>query len=165
MKRVLRWFRGVLGNALAWGIGWLVVGAGFGAYSAVFHSLPWRLVPAAALMVAAIGAGFGATFAAFISANFRGRSVEELNPLRFALGGALITIPFTLVFGAAVESWKGWIFFADLIAPVGTVALLGGLTAYGTVKLARKALPPGASTEEIESGSESKSKRLASTST
>jgi hypothetical protein len=68
MNRILQWFRGVLGNALASGIGWLVVGAGFGVYSAVASSLPWRLVPAAALTVAVIGAGFGATFAAVISA-------------------------------------------------------------------------------------------------
>ncbi|MCL7976042.1 MAG: hypothetical protein M8863_01915 [marine benthic group bacterium] len=152
MKRILRWIRGALGNALAWGITWAGFGLLFGAISSI--SRPYMLphLPGYALMIGAIGAFFGGSFAAFISVNFRGGSVDELSPGRFAFGGAVVTIPFTLLLNAWVQSWKGWIFLSDMIVPVAVPAVLGGLTAYTTVKLAQRALPELRPTDRLESG-------------
>jgi len=152
MKRILRWTRGVLGNALAWGVVWAGFGLLLGAISSI--SRPYMLphLPGYAIMVGALGAFFGGSFAAFISANFRGRSVDELSPARFAFGGALVTIPFTLLLGAYIQSWNGWIFLSDLIVPVAVPAVFGGLTAFSTVKLAQRALPEVRPTDRITSG-------------
>lgn len=162
MKRILRWIRGALGNALAWGVVWAGFGLLMGAISSISRPDMLPILPGYALMVGAIGACFGGGFAAFISANFRGRSVDELSPARFAFGGALVTIPFTLLLGAYVQSsWNGWIFFSDLIVPVAIPAVLGGLTAYSTVKLAQRALPEVRPTDRLDSGISRDAGRLA----
>ena len=161
MKRILRWIRGALGNALAWGITWAGFGLLFGAISSISRPYMLSYLPAYALMIGAIGAFFGGSFAAFISANFRGGSVDELSPGRFAFGGALVTIPFTLLLNAWVQSWKGWIFLSDMIVPVAVPAVLGGLTAYTTVKLAQRALPEVRPTNRLEFGISSDPGRLA----
>lgn len=161
MKRILRWIRGALGNALAWGITWAGFGLLFGAISAISRPYILPYLPGYALMFGAIGALFGGSFAAFISANFRGGSVDELSPGRFAFGGALVTIPFTLLLNAWVQSWKGWIFFSDMIVPVALPAALGGLTAYTSVKLAQRALPEVRPSDRLESGLSTDPGRLA----
>ncbi len=152
MKRILRWTRGALGNALAWGVVWAGFGLVFGLISSISRPYMLAHLPGFALVIGALGAFFGGSFAAFISANFRGGSVDELSPARFAFGGALVTIPFTLLLGAYVQSWNGWIFFSELIVPVAVPAVLGGLTAYSTVKLAQRALPEVRSTDRLDSG-------------
>ena len=111
----------------------------------------------------ALGAAFGGVFAAYISANFRGKRVGDLSPARFAFGGALVPIPFIFVLAASAQSWKGWIFLGDLIIPVAFVAALGGLTAYGTVKLAQKSLPPGQLPDELDPGFATASRSLPKT--
>ena len=153
MKRILRWIRGALGNALAWGVVWAGFGLVFGLISSISRPYMLAHLPGFALVIGALGAFFGGSFAAFISANFRGGSVDELSPARFAFGGALVTIPFTLLLGAYIQSsWNGWIFFSDLIVPVAIPAVLGGLTAYSTVKLAQRALPEDHPTDRLEPG-------------
>ncbi len=161
MKRLFRRLRGVLGNALIWGTVWLLCGSVIGILPLLRGDIGLATVLSTGIFAGSLGAGFGSVFAAFVAGNFRGKTVDELSPGRFAVGGALVTIPISLLLSAASQSWKGWIFFGDLILPVGVTAALGGLTAFGIVKLAQRALPPGAAVAELEQGTASRLRYLA----
>lgn len=156
MSRFLRWLRGALGNAVVWGAAWFGAGFILGAVLGWPFELRYirYIVLNGAVPMGLMGAALGGVFAAYISANFRGKRVGDLSPARFAFGGALVPIPFILALAASAQSWKGWIFLGDLFIPVAFVATLGGLTAYSTVKLAQKSLPPGQVPDELEPGTE-----------
>lgn len=161
MRTLLRRVRGAAVNALFWGAIWFWIGVGID----IMFRLPWGglvhdgslyLFPTlmAGLGSGAFGAAIGGGFSLFIAANFRHQRVESLSPRRFALGGALVTAAAVLLtqYVTGAES----LIDQALVAPMslyGSLGLLmlsagcvGGLTAFGTLKLAQR----GAELERLE---------------
>jgi len=105
--------------------------------------------------IAIAGAITGGVFSAYIAANFRRKKLADISPLRFALGGNLVTVALALVVIYVGSFFSDWpLFLGDLLQPVLMYGSIGAVTGYGTIKLAQSALPPGAATRELESGSQ-----------
>jgi hypothetical protein len=87
-----------------------------------------------------------------------GFMVEDVSPLRFALGGALVTMLIVLVagtlmnFGQMVDDVlvRPWGLYAEVVSALLVTGGLGGATAYGAIKLAQR----GADFESLEAGSD-----------
>ena len=162
MKNILRRLRGALGNALIWGGVWSGATFTVWAGSMILYNVPLSLgvltgAIAFSAFQGAIGFVTGGAFSAYVAGTFRERRIEDLSPGRFALGGALVAIPFALLLQIWTSSVLGfeWIFMSQLITPALSSAALGGLTGYGTAKLAQRELGPGARADELESRSDS----------
>ena len=164
MKRILRRIRGTLGTALVWGAMWFggtfVLAAGY----ILFEGGPGEFFAAravAALLIvstqgAVVGFVTGGAFSAYIAFTFRDQAIEDLSQARFAVWGSLVAVSLTLVAGTLLGLAEvGKLpFLSDLTWAVLFAATFGGLTGYGTAKLAQNALGPGDSPDELESGSE-----------
>ncbi len=145
MSTLLGRLRGAAMNALFWGAAWF--GMGF-VLHLVFRALsggrfvwPYELYSALhmAVDIGVTGAFVGAGFSAFIAANFRKQRAEKLSPWRFALGGSLVS---ALIMQVVLLLQDYWIWPFDLprfIAYTGIYSLMGGATAFGTIKLAQRA--------------------------
>lgn len=163
MKNILRRLRGALGNALVWGgmwfVGTLVLYAGLIALAGNGRPLTVDLL-STLLMVCGIHGvvGFitGGAFSAYVAGTFRGRRIEDLSPARFALGGALVAIPIRILFRIWLRFESGWgmLPLHEVTRPMVIAAVFGGLTGYGTAKLAQKAMGPGESQDELKPGTE-----------
>lgn len=149
---VLRRLRGAFGTALTWAIGWFAAGLVVVTASNLFNLgfreyLDFSVARALeyAGTVAAVGFLTGLVFSLYVAAAFRGRSLENLRPAVLTLGGAGVAAAFYLgwltVFGglAALDS-------AGLLLSIAMPAALGGLTAYGSIRVAQRALPASAAT-------------------
>lgn len=161
MKTIIRRLRGALGNALVWGAFWF--GAGFILISGVYLFGPgdqyWSLYFGNALRFATyvglMGGVAGGAFSAYIATTFRNKGIEDLSPIRLALGGGLISILMTLVVITVVNTvaGSGWpLLLEDLAAPLLIYGAIGSVTGFGSVKLAQGALPEGAKVDELEAG-------------
>ena len=163
MRTFVRRVKGALVNALFWGFVWFWFGAGV----SLLFRLPGAFDPGAAVLIPTLRAGLGAGlfgaaigggFSIFIAANFRHQRVETLSAGRFALGGGLVTAAAVLL--GRYLTGAEWLIDQALVSPVelyGGLALqalvaaaVGGFTAYGTIRLARR----GADLERIEAGGE-----------
>jgi hypothetical protein len=146
MRGILRRLRGAVGNALVWGGVWsgttFTVSMIYTLAGLSGASFSWSYLKAILLFSGFQGAvGFvtGGAFSAYFVGAFRGRSLDNLNPWRAALGGALVTVPFVLLLKIWSNSMLGyeWIFLSELLRPVAYSAALGGLTAFSSVRLAQ----------------------------
>lgn len=128
MKKWLRRIRAAIGVGLAWGVAWLGAGlvllliVGFGAADVPFP-----------LFFGLLGFLAGATFSAILGMFGSRRRFDQVSLPRFAswgaLGGVLFAGAFSLVTGLGRELVG--------LAPVFAVA--GGISAAGTLALARRA--------------------------
>ena len=150
MSGILRRLRGALGNAVVWASSWFAAGLGLGTAFYLGLSLPtpfWPYVVGGALDLATAGFLAGGAFSLYLGVAARRRTLAELKPVRLGLTGGLIA--GLLVPGYILWNTLGIVYISG-IAPVlvgagATSAVLGGLTAYGTLKLAQRgALEPGA---------------------
>jgi hypothetical protein len=138
MKTILRRLRGILGSVVAWGSAWFAGGLVFilviGLIQTARHSLwdMWGTLNAwyglfwFAGSTAVIGAITGGAFAAYIAANFRNERLQDLSPIRFALGGGLVTILLRLV-SVTTETLES----ARNLYGVGLDSLWPSLAIYG----------------------------------
>jgi hypothetical protein len=136
----LRRLRGALGLAVTWGITWAVASGVIGGLASSLililrgHFLPPVIMLMGAFALAGGLSGFvsGAGFALLLTTSARRRTLEELNPFKFGVLGA---IPAALV-GVLVFHEAG---LAIIATGFGFVAATGSLI------LARRApiLPPG----------------------
>ncbi len=159
MKTIFRRLRGALGNALVWGTGWFMAAYGlFTGYALLSSRTPLSWVFSfmaflGAVRIGVVGALTGALFSAYVAANFRHRKLQDISAGRFALGAGLVTaLPF-LVISLWGNLTTGWPFFLrDALEPLLYYAPIGVITGYGSLKLAKRGLPPGRHEAEPEAG-------------
>ena len=140
----LRRLRGAVRNALVWGAAWF--GAGL-ALLVPIHLLdllpvanPWTVILSFSANLGVVGFLVGGGFSAFLSLVYRNRSLLEINAGRFALGGAVVAAFLSLILvPIAVTSTGLGASLADLVAGGVFPAVLGGITAGATIKLAQAA--------------------------
>ena len=147
---ILRRLRGAFGTAMTWAIGWFAAGLVVITASNLFN-LGFREYPdfsvARALeyagTVAAVGFLTGLAFSLYVAAAFRGRSLENLRPAALALGGAAVAAAFYVGWLAAFGGLPA-LGSAGLLLSIAVPAAPGGLTAFGSIRVARRALPAAA---------------------
>ena len=126
MGSLFRKIRGALGNAVVWGVGWFGVGLALLTVASVGGLLPLVTTVGDVLRLAgyvgAAGFATGGAFSLYIAIAYRNRTLADIRPGRFALAGAVIAGAASIVVGGAVLP----------------AAALGGLTGFGTIKLAQQ---------------------------
>ena len=148
MRIMLRRLRGALGTALAWAAAWFGVGFIFITTVNVLHLDIFRQYARFSLSIAlrwsaqaaAVGFITGGVFSVYVATALRGRRVEDLKPARFALAGALIA-GLAQVGWIAVMSGLYSVSLQSLFWPALLSASFGGVASYGSIALARRALP------------------------
>lgn len=161
-----RRMRAVLRNAVTWGAAWGAAGGALVAAVSLFdpnpgiESLPERLGLAVVAGIAwgvrfgIAGAVIGTVFSSVIRLGYRGRRLADINPVRFAMLGAVVGgagVPLYLqtmnvLFGDGPIAW-GLVSDDALWASV-----FGAAAAAGSILLARRAdaLPRGPRPEQLD---------------
>ncbi len=140
----LRRLRGAVGNALVWGASWF--GTGLAVLSPI-HLLgllpvanPWQVIFSVSANLGVVGFLVGGGFSAFLSLAYRDRSLLEIRAGRFAVGGAVVAALLSpIVKYVAVMSTGLGVSLGDLVVGGVFPAVLGGITAGATIKLAQNA--------------------------
>jgi hypothetical protein len=163
-----RTLRAILRTAVVWSAAWALAGGGIIAALTVFNpgpgveSLPERLGLAVfaglswGVRFGLAGAVIGTAFSTIIRLGYRGRRLADINPLRFALLGAVVGgvgVPLFLQ-GMNVLT-DGHPIAWNLVTDDGVWAsVFGAVVAAGTILLARRAdaLAPGASRDQLGHG-------------
>ncbi len=125
MNTIFKRVRGAIGNALVWGAAWFSITLALFSilYIAGDSPLSWELVLRGATGMGGVGFLAGGGFSAFLAFAYRDRRLLDINIGWFALGGAVVAG----VGGAVIANG----------ALLG--AIFGGVTAAGTIKLAKRA--------------------------
>jgi hypothetical protein len=160
MGTLLRKLRGALGNAAVWGATWF--GAGFTILSALTLTglapgpASFGVLLQLAMSIGITGFVAGAGFSLVLGTEYRRHRLEEMQVGGMAIKGAVISVLLApWVSFAAIGLGGSGVSLGLLAANVIGSALLGGLTAGGTVILAQRSarrLEPGASPEGRELG-------------
>ena len=161
IKNILRRLRGALGNALVWGAAWSVatlpvIGVMY-LLGLDYLGLPLALAPRIAGTLFAMGFVAGGTFSTYLGLAYRNKRLEDLRPGLFALiGGAFAGLVFPMfTFATGLGMFLGASFYGAMAGGVAIGAVLGGVTAFGSVKIAQKALASGEKgPDELEPGQE-----------
>ncbi|MEK9508779.1 hypothetical protein WI460_11330 [Gemmatimonadota bacterium Y43] len=141
MSRWLHRLRGALGMGVTWGLAWALAGILIGVAYTLGVPLDWFLEVFDAPLPALAVPGFfsGASFSLVLGVAGRNRRFDELSLPGFTAWGALGGVLLSLVPLSAV----------GLFTPVGavvagTLGVLGGASAAGTLLIARTAEEPRA---------------------
>lgn len=155
MRNLLRKIRGAIGNAVTWAMAWFGISfLSFGALSLL------GLVPGMGLGILlrlALNVGFtgflaGTGFAFFLGTVYRNHRLEDLRVGRIAAGGAVVAgLISPLLSIAAIGLGASGIGAGFLVANAIGAAIFGGLTAGGTVMMAKRS---SARLERGDSGDE-----------
>ncbi len=154
MKSFLRRLRGAVGNATVWGTAWFAWTLALFTSEELFGGLaspfPWLFILKMAGIIGVTGFLTGGAFSAFLGFAYRDQPLLEIRVRRFALGGAIIAGLLSPVI-AWVLTGTG-IALGNLIGVGYLAALLGGVTAGATIKLAQRAARKlaGAAIDELE---------------
>lgn len=143
MRKLLRRLRGALGTAVTWAVGWagasvlvtsLVQLVGLGPGGIPF----WQFAIVVAQNFAGFGFLCGGAFSLFLGVAGRKKQLDELNAGLFGLGGGIAAGVALPVFTTVVNGLSGFPTpMAALGVMSGIAATLGGITAYGTIKIAQ----------------------------
>lgn len=148
-------FRGVVGNAMVWGVGWSLAGwtflAGLHATGTLSLSLTrWWLT---GIQFGIVGTVAGGAFSGAVRLLCQGRRLSEISRLRFGLGGGLLaglSVPLFLQ-GMNLISGDGLVPMALVFDDAVLAALLGTLAAGGTLQLAQLGETPRLADADSES--------------
>lgn len=160
MKSLLRRIRGWIGNAVIWGAGWAlgtIPVAGL-LWAMGYGYLVIPMAPRIAATLFSIGFVAGGTFSTYLSLAYHNKDLADLRPGRFAMVGAVFAGLLIPVFGTVpglvpgLGLMLGASFYQAVGASVGFAALLGGGTAYSTVKIAQNAVLGSGSEQRTELG-------------
>ena len=137
-----RRLRGALGNALVWGAGWSA--AAFAVMvtmrlAGAMSDASWLQMFALAVKFGVIGTIAGGAFSAVIGLVYRGRRLSEINWIRFALGGAVVTGVFVPLFLQTMNllSGDGLVPWALVTDDAVLTAVFGGVAAACSLRLAQ----------------------------
>jgi hypothetical protein len=144
--------RGAVGNALVWGAAWFTAAialVGTLHIVGIFPGLRWFDVLGLATRVGVVGVFAGVAFAGAITVLYRGRRLSDISTVRFGIGGAVVSGLFIPPFLQLLNilSGTGPIPWGLLLDDVPLVAVLGGLAAAGSLKVAQIAT---LSSEEVQ---------------
>jgi hypothetical protein len=123
---------GAFRNAVVWGVTWGALGTVISALFRLSDNIPFR--------IGVVGALTGATFATFISLAYRGKRLADISWKKFGIGGAVLA-------GAFVPAWMqtlnllsgdGFAPFSLINGDIVMAAAFGGITAAGTILLAKR---------------------------
>jgi hypothetical protein len=149
---IFRRLRGALGYALVWGSGWSIL------FLAAFpllrltgilpQTMPWTDGFILAAILGTVGVFSGGMFAGAVNLLYRGRSLSQINWLRFGIAGGTFTGLLIPTFFQTMNWLSG-----DGFVPVELVlddalitAVFGGLAAAASLKLAQQVEPPALET-------------------
>lgn len=148
-----RRLRAVLRNAVTWGAAWAAAGGGLVAAVSLFHPRPeidslGERVGMAFLAAIALGVRFGlagavigTVFSLVIRLGYRGRRLAEIDPVRFAMLGAVVGgagVPLFLQ-TMNVLSGDGPIAWGLVLDDGVWASVFGAAAAAGSILLARRA--------------------------
>jgi MFS family permease len=147
-RTILRRFRGALGNALVWAAAWfgasvvLVIGLyllGNHEWQTFFRDLVRY-----SSEMSAIGFVTGGVFSLYLAGAYRHERVAELSVVQFTLGAGIVTLLVSIALIGGITVFQGWGWEAfrldKLFIPVLLpAAILGGITGFGSLRLAKRA--------------------------
>lgn len=158
---LIRRLRGLVGNALFWGVTWFV---GVMVVSTVLRFLgmvggSWLGQVMVSGRFAVIGTITGTAFSLFIGIRYHGRRLTEISWLRFGIGGGIVAALFvpTFIIVARFLSGDAFLAWSHLIQNGLIVGAFGGVSAAASLKLAQvgeRALPGSEQRQELERGEE-----------
>lgn len=153
MKTLFRRLRGIIGNAVFWGIAWFAIAftiQAIGRFPNSILALQAFLGPST--VAGLFGSMTGAVFSAYIAARFRNNRLEDIGAGQFALGGVLIGLLAALLLQATgflpqilIPSDLRYVLYG--MAVFGTI---GGVTALSSIKIARRSLAQSSSSQLLE---------------
>ena len=139
-----RRLKAIFKSAVVWGFTWGALGT---VVSALMR-LGDNISPGFAILdgigmgirIGIMGGLAGAAFSAFISLAYRGKNLRDISAAKFGLGGAVFAGAFVPVFMQAMNviSGSGFVPFDLINTDILYSALFGGITAPGTMWLAKK---------------------------
>lgn len=145
IKKLLRKLRGLAGLGVSWSMTWGAVGAGVGFVIGVVNPEVWLWTNPVLEWTVGMGLyGFvsGVGFGGVLGMVERQHALHELSLKRVAWWGVLGSAAVPLVFGFLGMFDPGTTAL-DVIEAMLLTSALGGISAPGTVALARKSLEPG----------------------
>jgi hypothetical protein len=135
---------GAFRNAVVWGVTWGALGTVISALFRLSDNIPfpnWILDGIGmGIRIGVVGALTGAAFATFISLAYRGKRLADISWKKFGIGGAVLA-------GAFVPAWMqtlnllsgdGFAPFSLINGDIVMAAAFGGITAAGTILLAKR---------------------------
>lgn len=159
MPNLWQRIRGAVGNAVVWGVGWILAGVaiisvvyvlGFAGGRTFLESLG-----AAASSFGVLGFLAGGAFSIYLGSVGRRKQIHEINAGRTAVVAGLLTAVSVPLLRIGLEALG-----ASFIVPIEVLLLtsalpgvLGGLTAFGTIRVAQGSLGPGPQQEQVEPSS------------
>jgi hypothetical protein len=150
-----RRLRGTIGNVVAWGVGWTVLGV---ATQMVLRLTGVIDAPASVrdlvgigLKIGVGGAIAGVAFSAFIAFAYRSRRIQDISWLRFGLGGAVVTVAAITAFvqGASLLGGGGLVPWRYMESTLAMFAVFGFGAAAVSMKLAQSATLRAPDTDEV----------------
>lgn len=159
MRNLQQRLRGAFGNAVVWGVGWVLAGV---AMISVVYALGFaggrtflESVGAAASSFGVLGFLAGGTFSIYLGSIGTRKKLHELSAGRTAVVAGLLTAVSVPLFRVGIQA-----FGLSFIVPIEVIVLtsvlpgaLGGLTAFGTIKVAQGSLGPARHQERMGSAS------------
>ena len=144
MSNIRRRLRGIVGNAVVWGIGWGLLGfvTTFAlGLTGVIERVWWLDAVGMGIRIGVVGGIAGAAFSAFIALAYRGRRIQDISPLRFGIGGALVSAVGLPLFMQTMNvlSGDGPVPWQHIRGDVLMLAAFGGVAAAFSLKLAQVA--------------------------
>ena len=149
------WFRrlrGLVRNALVWGAGWSAFSLAVFAtlrLAGVSHA-SWTQGLGLAARFGIVGAVAGGAFSSIIRLVYHGRRLRDINWVRFGIAGAVVTGVFVPLFLQTMNliSGDGLVPWRLVLDDALWTAVLGGVVAGGSLKLAQRADASGAATHQ-----------------
>jgi hypothetical protein len=151
---MLKKIRGWLGNAVVWGGAWSVAAIPvIGALLLEFGYVPVPMAVHIFKTLFTMGFLAGGVFSTYLGLAYRDRGFDEFRPGVFAVVGGffggLLLPSFELL--PRLAAFMGASFPEAMGLSIALAALLGGATAYGTIKVAKGATPiPGIESARLE---------------
>jgi hypothetical protein len=152
-----RRLKAIFRSAVAWGVTWGALGSVWATLMRIGDNIPFPMA-----ILDGIGMGIrigfggglaGAAFATFISLAYRGRKLGEISTVKFGVGAAIFAGAFIPVWMQTMSliSGGGLVPFNLIDTDIIYSALFGGITAAGTMALAKR---DAAQNPELSSGND-----------
>ena len=155
MSDFRRRLRGTIGNAVAWAIGWTILG-----FATTMVLRMTGIVDAPLSVRDAVGMGLkigvgggiaGTAFSAFIAFAYRNRRIQDISWLKFGVGGAVVTAVIITGFiqGASLLGGGGLVPWRYLDSTLAMFAVFGFSAAAISMKIAQSATSRAPDGEEV----------------